>query len=79
MDRPRAVGMTPLETRREVLLHVATRAEELTSPHWARHRPGRPGELGDAWSPFLVPRSGLKAVAARSRRLPPHQDARARP
>ena len=29
MDRPLAVGMTPLETRREVLLHVATRAEEL--------------------------------------------------
>ncbi|WP_433504884.1 hypothetical protein ACQP04_35965 [Pseudonocardia halophobica] len=31
MDRPLAVGTTPPETRREVLRHVATRAEELGS------------------------------------------------
>jgi alkanesulfonate monooxygenase SsuD/methylene tetrahydromethanopterin reductase-like flavin-dependent oxidoreductase (luciferase family) len=28
-QRPLAVGLTPMETRREVVLHVATRAEEL--------------------------------------------------
>jgi alkanesulfonate monooxygenase SsuD/methylene tetrahydromethanopterin reductase-like flavin-dependent oxidoreductase (luciferase family) len=28
-SRPLAVGLTPMETRREVVLHVATRAEEL--------------------------------------------------
>jgi alkanesulfonate monooxygenase SsuD/methylene tetrahydromethanopterin reductase-like flavin-dependent oxidoreductase (luciferase family) len=28
-ERPRAVGLTPLETRRKVVLHVAKRAEEL--------------------------------------------------
>src|ERR1700709_315790 len=27
--RPLAVGLTPMETRRDVVLHVATRAEEL--------------------------------------------------
>jgi alkanesulfonate monooxygenase SsuD/methylene tetrahydromethanopterin reductase-like flavin-dependent oxidoreductase (luciferase family) len=29
VDRPIAVGLTPLETRRDVALHVATRAEQL--------------------------------------------------
>lgn len=29
MQRPRAVGLAPMETRRDVVLHVATRAEEL--------------------------------------------------
>ncbi len=29
MNRPLAVGLTPLETRREVIVHVAVRAEEL--------------------------------------------------
>lgn len=28
-DRPLAVGLTPMETRRDVILHVASRAEEL--------------------------------------------------
>jgi alkanesulfonate monooxygenase SsuD/methylene tetrahydromethanopterin reductase-like flavin-dependent oxidoreductase (luciferase family) len=27
--RPLAIGLTPLETRRDVVLHVAVRAEEL--------------------------------------------------
>ena len=58
MTRPLGVGLTPLETRREVVLHVATRAEELGYDSF---------HLAEGWgldAPVL-----LAEIAGRTRRI----------